>query len=102
MIIERNLQLWRYSPSFSRLLLLANKENVHEDRLAIVFQGTEQIQLPTYFFCKTIGVQQTDSEKKKFVLISSDASYEITALRIDLSRDKLDFDAPIPLFDDFF
>jgi hypothetical protein len=100
--LNRNLQLWRYSPSFSRLLLLANKENIHEDRVALVFQGTQEIHLPTYFFCKSIEAVKTQSDETRFRLLSTKETYLLTALRMDHSKDALDYDAPIPLFDEFF
>ena len=102
LILNRNLQLWKYSPSFSRLLLLANKENTHEDRVALVFQGTKEIHLPTYFFCRSIEAIETNSKETSFELISTNKTYTLSALRMDHSKDALDFEAPIPLYDEFF
>ena len=102
LILNRNLQLWKYSPSFSRLLLLANKENTNKDRVALVFQGTKEINLPTYFYCANIEWTEPNSGETKFQLISGNNTYSLIALRMDSSRDTLDYDAPVPLFEEFF
>ena len=100
--LNRNLQIWRYSPSFSRLLLVANKEDAHKGRVAIVLQGTKTINLPTYFHCNYISREETKTEETEFHFHSNDEVYIVKALRLDYSKDELEFDNPIPLFDNFF
>ena len=99
--LNRHLQVWRYSPSFSRLLLLANKENKHSDRVALVFQGTKEMHLPTYFYCKRIEWMEPNSDGTSFKLTSDDNTYSLNALRMEYSTDTLDYSDAVPLFDDF-
>ncbi len=102
LVLNRNIQLWSYSPSFSRLLLLANKENYHADRIALVFQGTRLVQLPTHFYCHKVEAIKTNSEEINFQLVSTETTYSVIALRMDHTKDDFDFDEPIALYNNFF
>lgn len=96
--LNRELQIWAYRPSFSRLLLLGNKWSKHETRIAVMLQATDRINLPTFFHCDAIEWQEHESDKV-FNFLSGADKWSVKACAIFWEEDELDYSDPVPLFD---
>jgi len=99
--VNRTLQLWIYSPSLSRMLLVANKASEYSNRKILLFQGVENICIRTAFYCSKITWDDT-KENKTFLLHSNEKKFTVNALLLLTDEDNLEYDAPIPLYDDMF
>lgn len=93
--------MWRYSPSHSTLLLLANKDDTHATRRAYVFKGVESIDIPTNFYCSQISWDK-DAESKIFNFHAQDAVHSLVGFAIITDEDELDHYEPVSIYDDLF
>ncbi len=97
--VNRTIQIWKYTPSFTTLLLLANKRNKHKTRKIFVFYSVDHINMPPYFHCTKI-IWDENQEDKIFHFYSDDGNiHTIAASTLATDEDKLEFDAPIKIYE---
>lgn len=100
-IIERQLHLWAYNVSHSVLLLISNTPH-QSPRLAVLIKGVKNINIPTYFYCRSIERTQDQDDIIITFKGNDNESHSIRGLALVIEEDEQEWDAPFKIYQNMF
>ena len=98
LLLDRNLQFWKYSVTHSQVVLLGQKDMNNSTRVVLLFKAVEYISIPTLFFCKEVAWNDRE-EEKEVEFLTNTGKYVIRCDYVWFDEDELEFNDDSPLID---